>query len=269
LFNIERIKKDNVVYYVPKGLLCKKDVLVVFTDRLGGVSEPPYEFLNLSLNVGDEIKNVIKNRETLCSELNLNLDRLTTCEQTHGDKVVIVDDDSSIGRGAFLHSGAIPKTDALITNIAEVPLTVFCADCVPIIIVDPVKRVVGVVHAGWRGTYAGIVVKTVQKFIYKFHSCPEELLFFIGPCIGSCCYGIDTSLARMFEEKFALQLDTRYGKSYLNLVEINIKQLVENKVKLEKIYCANICTSCNSDFFSYRKEKGLTGRQGALVAIIK
>jgi len=268
LFNIERIKKDNIIYYVPKSLLCKNDVLVVFTGRLGGVSEPPYEFLNLSLNTGDEIKNVIKNREILCSELNLNLDRLTTCEQVHGDKVVIVDD-YLIGRGASLYSCAIPKTDALITNIAEVPLAVFCADCVPIIIVDPVKQVVGAVHAGWRGTYAGIVVKTVQKFIYKFHSCPEELLFFIGPCIGSCCYGIDASLAKMFEEKFALQLDTRYGKSYLNLVEVNIKQLVENKVKLEKIYCANVCTSCSPDFFSYRKEKGLTGRHGALVAIVK
>ncbi|MDO8885514.1 peptidoglycan editing factor PgeF [Candidatus Oleimmundimicrobium sp.] len=264
--NLERVEKGKFVFFTSKELFQKSDILIAFTTRLKGASSPPYKSLNLAFHVGDKKERVIQNRKILCSVLNLDFPRLTACEQVHGNNLVVVDK-SLIGRGAFSHHNAISNTDALITNQTKVPLAIFCADCVPIIIVDPTKRIVSVVHAGWRGSYAEIAKKTVQMFVDKFHSLPQSLFSFIGPCIGDCCYRVDSTLAQEFEEKFALHLDTRQGESYLNLVEININQLLKSGIKSGNIYCSNICTSCDSDFFSHRRENGVTGRQSALVAV--
>ncbi len=265
--SIKRVEKEEFVFFTSKKLLKENGIHIIFTTKLKGVSSHPYKSLNLAFHVGDEEKNVNQNRKLLCSALNLNLHHLTTCEQVHGNNVVVIDEDK-IGSGAFSRDDTISKTDALITNIRRVPLAIFCADCVPIIIVDPVKRVVGVVHAGWKGTYLEIAKKTVHKFIGNFCSHPQNLIIFIGPSIGSCCYKVDTVLAQMFKEKFILPLDTHQGESYLNLVEINIGQLLESEIKSENIYRSNKCTSCDPAFFSYRKEGGLTGRQCALAVVV-
>ena len=265
--NIERVERENFVFFTSKELLDRSGILVAFTTRLKGVSSYPYESLNLAFHVGDEEKNVIQNRKILCSVLNLDLHYLTACEQVHGNNVAVVNENLS-GCGAFSYNDAVSKTDALITNLKKVPLAIFCADCVPIIIVDPRNQAIGVAHAGWRGTHLEIAKKIVHKFVKNLHSLPQNLLAFIGPSIGDCCYGVDAALAQKFEEKFALQLDTYQGESYLNLAEINICQLLESGIKSGKIYRSNVCTSCDPDFFSYREENGLTGRQCALAAVV-
>ncbi|HDP69396.1 MAG TPA: peptidoglycan editing factor PgeF [Actinobacteria bacterium] len=266
-FDIKCEKKgSNFIYLTSSELLNKSSILIAFSKRHGGKSKSPYDSLNLALHVGDKEEVVIENREILCSNLVIDMHRLTTCEQVHGSNVVVVDE-SLVGRGSLFQQEAILQTDALITNIKDVPLAVFCADCVPILIVDPVKRVVGVVHAGWRGTYAEISRRVVQRFVDKFGSSPKNILSFIGPHIRDCCYRVGQLFAQKFEDKFPLKLDTHPGESYLNLEEANIKQLIKSGVQPGNINSAHSCTSCNPNFFSYRRDKGVTGRQCALVVI--
>lgn len=248
--------------YSPE-LLHQEKVLVAFTLHKGGVSPPPYSSLNLGLHVGDNRENVVRNRRLLLSHLKLDIDRLTTTQQVHGNSAVVVEKDF-IGRGAELYQDAIADTDALISSIDNVPLALFFADCVPIILVDPVKRCVAIAHAGWRGILSEITKNTISILNGRFDSKPEDLLAYIGPSIRECCYEVDEGLAEQFRDKF--QLDS-VGKT-LDLVKLAAQQLKEAGMLANRIFATKYCTSCRSDmFYSYRRVQ-TTGRQAGLVALL-
>jgi len=166
-----------------------------FTTRHEGVSRPPYNSLNLGMNTDDSPHNVEGNRSILTRAFGIAQDRLVTVQQTHGSDILAIDapnDDYS----HFLELEA----DAIITNQPGVMIGVTVADCVPVLLFDPVKGVIGAVHAGWQGCAAQITRQAVQGMEQLFGSRPQDIQAAIGPCIGPCCYEVDQLVKDGFDK---------------------------------------------------------------------
>ena len=230
--------------------------------RFHGESDLVPGTLNLALHVGDNPRKVLRNRVKFAEAIGVDPGRFTTCAQVHGSNVKVVTEDL-IGSGAFSFADTIPETDALVTNLADVPLLLFYADCVPVLLADPLTGAVGLAHAGWRGTAAQIAKKTVRAMTDAFGVKPENLLAAIGPSIGDCCYEVDDVVKNGmpgYANCFMAKCD---GKYWLNLWKVNRQQLLEAGVASSKITVAGICTNHNPELFcSYRYENGKTGRMG-------
>lgn len=197
------------------------------------------------------------------SEDEFKLTNLTRNSQIHSDIVNKIDE-SNIGQRI--------DGDALITNVKEVPLLILTADCVPVVMIDPVNKAIGVAHAGWRGTYDKIAKNTIEAMIKNYNTNPEELICVIGPSIGPCCYEVSKDLIDKFNinlanhaGKFDIIKDDKY---YLDLWKINELTLKDCKVKEENIINLQICTNCNSDkFYSYRAHNKTSKRIGTMIQI--
>lgn len=242
-----------------------------FTTRHGGVSTGEFATLNMAFHVGDDPGHVLTNRERACRALEMNPAHLVAGQQVHGDRVAVVGKVHR-GRGARSTEDALPATDALITGELLVPLSSYYADCVPVFLLDPVRRVVGLAHAGWRGTYLDIAAKTVEAMGRFFGSRPGDCLAGIGPSIGPCCYEVDAPLVDLFKEHFPFWQDLLVpnpsGKWQLDLWEANRRVLLEAGLVPENIFTAGVCTCCRQDlFFSYRGSGGRTGRMAALIML--
>lgn len=236
-----------------------------FSCRLHGKSSiVPGEF-NLALHVGDEQERVLDNRRAYADALGLDAADFTTCEQVHGSNAVVVDG-TLAGRGARDYADAIKNTDALVTNLPKLPLLLFFADCVPVILADSASGCIGIAHAGWRGTVADIAQKTVQKMQEAFGAKPENIIAGIGPCIGSCCYEVDGIVYEAGKKHAVCFTPKGNGKYMADLPKWNSLSLIEAGVLPKHIYTAGICTECNKElFFSYRAENGKTGRMGVTI----
>ena len=162
---------------------------------------------------------------------------------------------------------AIEDCDALITNIEGVMLTILTADCVPVLLYDTKKNVVAAIHAGWKGTQAQIVAKTVKKMVDIFGSNTQDIFAGIAPSIGSCCYEVGEDVAKHFfktPEAFTKQGD----KFMLNLPYLNQEQLLDSGLREANIMMSHICTACEVErFFSYRKEQGCSGRFMSMIGL--
>ena len=161
---------------------------------------------------------------------------------------------------------SIPECDGLITDRPGVALGIRTADCVPLLFVDPVRRVIGVAHAGWRGTALGIASKMIDLFENRFSSRAEELLIAIGPAIGVCCYQVDAPVydalsSRPGAEGF-LHPCEEPGRWMLDLASANRSELTNRGALATNIFSTGHCTACRQDlFFSHRASLGCTGRQ--------
>ncbi|GAB6158911.1 peptidoglycan editing factor PgeF [Desulfotomaculum varum] len=242
-----------------------------FTTRRGGFSAPPYGSLNMALHVGDRPDLVRANRAAACAAIGINPLHLVAAEQVHGNRVEVVDLKHR-GRGALDYATAIPAADALITNIAGLPLASFYADCVPILLYDPVRTCIGLAHAGWRGTVQRIAAATVAKMTAVYGCRPSNMLAAIGPSIGPCCYQVDLPVQQALAKEFSYwpELIKPLGPHHwlLDLWETNRRVLLDAGVPAEHITVAGLCTACRTDwFFSYRKEQGKTGRMASLIMI--
>ena len=243
-----------------------------FSGRTGGVSEGAWSSLDMGLHVGDDPQAVVENRRRFLGALGLDVNRLCTPQQVHGDHVARVSVKEA-GRGAFDYADSIPQTDALITDERDLPLLLCFADCTPILFADPVHHAVGAAHGGWKGTFARIVMKTAKAMHESFGTNPNDLYAVIGPAIGPCCYEVDDKLAARFAAKFPEWQDKiiedrgKTGHKQLDLWETNYLQLLAAGLKPEHIGRADYCTSCHHDiYFSYRADGGKTGRLAAVIA---
>lgn len=242
-----------------------------FSTRVGGTGTKPYDTLNLAFHVGDDPAAVVRNRETVCRVLGAKIENIVTAQQVHGVNIAVVDS-SHAGAGAFNYDSAIPGTDGLITDVPELVLATFYADCVPIFILDPVKKVIASVHAGWKGTVAGIGECAVKKMTEIFGTDPAHCLAGIGPSIGPCCYEVDEPVIRCLQERYVWWPDvleyTGGGRARLNLWEANRKVMVGAGIMTDNVELASTCTCCNPEMlFSYRGSGGVTGRMGAFVML--
>jgi len=238
--------------------------------RLGGVSEGAFATLNLGYSVGDDPLCVEENRRTLFAAMGIRADAVVSCHQVHSTSVTCVDAGAA-GRGAATTANIIPASDALITNRADLYLFLRFADCVPVLLCDPMHHAVGLAHAGWKGTIGNIVGQTVAAMSAAFATRPLDLLAAIAPCIGSCHYQIREDVAQHVRAALpfwpqVLRPDTD-EHFFLDLAEANRRLLVAAGVAAANIVVSGLCTACHTDqFYSHRAENGKTGRFGVLLA---
>lgn len=242
-----------------------------FTTRHGGTSTGEYATLNMAFHVGDDPQRVLANRETACRALGIDPAHLVAGEQVHGAYVAVAGR-AERGRGATSPEGALQATDALVTAEPLVPLSAYFADCVPVFLLDPVRKVVGLAHAGWRGTCLGVAARTVKAMSRRFGSRPADLLAAIGPAIGPCCYRVGEDVAGKMRESLPawpdLLVPAGPGKWRLNLWEANRRMLVGAGLEPANIAVAGLCTCCRQDlFFSHRGSGGRTGRMAAFIML--
>ena len=243
-------------------------VEVAFSGRNGGVSGGPYDSLNLGLHVGDQEQDVLENRRRFWSEWGARATDVVVGEQVHSNKVVWVGENDK-GRGAMQLSTALPGVDGMLTG-GGMGLMAFFADCVPVYFFHPGLKVVGLAHAGWKGT-AGRIGIQVLNMLSARGGEPGDCWVAIGPGIGRCCYEVDERVAREFPypvgyESFLAGI--RPGHFRLDLAQANREMLIKAGVAKERIWLAGLCTSCHpGDFFSYRRDGGTTGRMAAWIRL--
>lgn len=247
-------------------LLSKYKSLCHFTTTTkGGVSEGNYATFNLGLYSGDSLENVMENRSRLATAISLPLEHLFFPYQTHGDKVCVIDKDFldlSQERQLNLLSGI----DAVVTDIPSVCIGVTTADCVPILLFDPKKKVLAAVHAGWRGTVANIVGKTVAEMENCFNSKPQDIVAYIGPAISQDVFEVGEEVVTEFcNAGFDLNLIGEINpvtkKKHINLSLSNQILLLHSGLSVENIDLSTICTYSSSEMmFSARRQTVNSGR---------
>ena len=225
----------------------------------------PHHF-SLALHTGEDKQGIIHNRQTLAKQLHLKTKtHFIVANQTHSANITVIDKKSTKGWESL--ETAIEDSDALITNLPNTILTILTADCVPVLLYDPEQKVVAAIHAGWKGTEAQIVTKTVQKMQDIFGSNPSNIIAGIAPSIGRCCYEVGEDVAKHFFDipKAYTPLHEKY---MLDLPYINKEQLLKSGIKEAHICMSNICTACDyKHFFSYRKEAGCSGRFMSMIGL--
>lgn len=181
----------------------------------------------------------------------LSIDTLVTASQVHGTNWVVVDEPP----------GGKPVADALLTARRGVYVGVLVADCLPLLLVDPVKEALAVVHAGWRGVVGGIHLEVLRAMETVFGSRASDLLVGIGPGIGGCCFVVGEEVAQRFARRGTRRVQEKDGRFFVDLPGIVQDELEEYGVKKKNIENSNLCTVCHGDMFhSFRREKELAGR---------
>jgi hypothetical protein len=241
-----------------------------FTSRLNVDYNGTVNAFDLNPKKINESEQVIRNFKKLSSTLSIPFDSFTLSDQVHGDRVHIV---AKADKGKGLSKKSyIENADSLITNEKNIALTTFYADCVPIYILDPLNKAIGLAHAGWKGTVKKIGVKTLNKMTDRFGTNPADCLVAIGPSIGPCCFEVGFEVAEIFIKNFPDSLSHMVKKEkekYLvDLWSINKKEFVKLGVPDKNIAVSSLCTLCNKEvFFSYRGEHGDTGRMAAVLML--
>ena len=221
-----------------------------FSTRKEGVSNPPYDTLNLGMGTDDLRDRVDENRRRFFHAMSIPLRSAAIPRQVHGNRIVRITE-----------PGTYPATDGLMTDVPGIGLVVQVADCLPVYLYDPVRKVVGLVHAGWRGTKSKIVSKAVEEMSRLYNTKAHDLHVFFGPSIGPCCYEVGNDVSMYFFDKYL-----KNGK--FNLWESNRDLLIGMGVKTERIIVSRLCTVCLSEwFFSHRADGGKTGRMMAIIGL--
>ncbi|MHB1016903.1 MAG: polyphenol oxidase family protein [Coriobacteriia bacterium] len=262
----ERVERDGLAIHVVPSLFEACGVGIAFSERIGGVSDAPWSSLDLAGHVGDDPVRVDRNRDLLCEAIGIGAlrDRLTTATQVHGTAVTRV---GATGSGSGSHvnrdRGPINATDALWTTERGVPLLMMFADCVPIILVRPSIPAVAVVHAGWRGTAAGVI----QAAASELRALPgrDDLSAYVGPHIGPCCYEVGPECVSHFGSTF---VTITAASTHLDLGAAVADALERSGVPEGRQWHLGICTAHNTDHFYSHRAEGPTGRHGALAVII-
>ena len=242
-------------------------VLSAFTTRLGGVSKPPIDTMNLGFGRGDAREAVLENYRILGEKLGFDHTRTVAFTQVHKADVCVADE--TFAGEAF--SPDKREFDAIITNVPNLPIATYHADCVPVFLLDPVRRVSGVAHAGWRGTAQKAPAAAVRKMCEVFGCNPENILAGIGPAISKRsfeCHGEvpEAMLASYGEVAREYITDDKNGKFHVDLAGLCAASLLECGVRDENITLSDECTVEKSDI--YWSHRATCGVRGAMAAII-
>lgn len=245
-------------------------VRVAVTTRAGGVSAGRYASLNLGFHVGDAPQRVLENRSRVAAALGITLDEMVFCQQVH-DRAVTVVGEADRSRGARTDDDAVPATDALITTSPGVALVVMVADCVPIVLHDPVAGVLACVHAGWRGVVRGAVPAAVQA-MRRLRADPPRVVAGIGPAIGADIYQVGDDVADQVRDVFGdraaevLRPDGT-GAFLFDLVGAARMQLLDAGVDPQRVHESGMVTGPGTPFYSHRQE-GPCGRFAVVARLL-
>ncbi len=234
-----------------------------FATRRGGVSQGTFQSLNFGLKGGDRPEHVRANLDRLGRRVGFAPERCYRLSQVHGREVVVIAGDED--PAAVLRTPA----DALVTDRAGVTLGVATADCVPVLLVDPVRRAAGAAHAGWRGLAGGVLEATIATLADRFGAVPSRLLAAIGPCIGPCCYEVGEEVASALATTPAALLRGDGPRPHLDLPAAARARLVAAGLAEASISAAGLCTRCHDDLlFSYRRDRELSGHHLSVVGLV-
>lgn len=253
---------NGIVFYQFASLVPYQELLHAVFTRIGGASRGAFESLNVGYFIGDDDKAVEVNHKLIFQTLEIQAQMVTTARQVHGAHVAIV--------GADQRGTIVPATDSLISKEPGTMLLLRFADCVPLMLYDPVRHAFGLVHAGWRGLFAGVVPHTLSALQQAFGCNPRDIVAGIGPAIGPCCYEVGSDVVAQVKQTFGADSNLLQpqpsGTIHFDLPGAVRRQLQEHGV--ERIEDSGLCTSCHKDeFFSHRAERGNTGRFAAVLGL--
>ncbi len=246
-------------YIVPDCFFPYRELIALQSTRNGGGSAGAFSSLNLGRNTGDRKERVEENFQRLCSDIGINPGRLVTSRQVHGTEILFAEE-----------AGNYDGYDALITDRQNLFLCIFTADCYPVLIYDPRHQTSGAVHAGWKGSAGAIVMKTIEAMRVRFNSLPEECLAWIGTGISPEAYEVGRAVALEFPAGSCQRCPDRNNeeKYLLDLALVNYRQLLAAGVQPANIERSHFCSLRDSNlFFSYRRDRGETGRMVSLIGV--
>ncbi|NLK43083.1 MAG: peptidoglycan editing factor PgeF [Tissierellia bacterium] len=233
----------DILYYEIEGFNQFKNITHLFSTRIGWDQK----------NIFDDLGKI----------LGLNDDRIYRAKQVHGKEIIIIgnQDNKTIGQ---------EEADGFITKVKGIALCTYHADCVPIYFYDKGEDVIGIAHAGWKGTLNNIAGVIIDNMVKEYGSNLSNIVVAIGPSIGACCYEIGEDVEKLFNETFdnpEIIID-KNEKIYLDLWKVNYINLLDAGIKEGNIYQSNFCTACNLDtLYSYRKEKATKNRMIAAITL--
>lgn len=237
-----------------------------FSTKLGGVSKGDCATMNISTTRGDDPEAVNENRRRLAAAIGVEERKMVYTNQTHTTNVAVVDETN--------YGKTMPETDGMITNVPGLCLVTFYADCVPLYFVDPVKRVIGLSHSGWRGTVHKMAIATVRTMQETFGCDPADIRSVVGPSICQECYEVSEDVIDEFRANYkktdwdSLFYRKENGKYQLDLWRANEINLLDAGVKAAHMAVTNVCTCCNHELlFSHRYTKGKRGNLSAFLAL--
>ena len=258
----------NDLVYLTSDVLENNAITHGFSTRKGGVSPTPWDSLNLDDRRGDDLANVQENFRRLCTALDTDVQRAVLSRQVHRSdvrRVTAVD----CGKGLWRPQD-YDSADALVTDVPGIPLIVFSADCNVLLLHDPVRRVIGAAHAGWRGTAAGIAAETVRVMTEDYGCDPADLRAAIGPAIGPCCFETDGDVPEALRAALGVAAEPfmawNGSKWHIDLKAVNALWLRREGVT--RIDICDHCTACRPDLYWSHRKMGLRrGEQAALIAL--
>ena len=237
---------------------------MAFSRVRAAISQAPFASLNLGASIGDDLANVRENQRRMYAAVGVNPERAASSWLVHGVKVLVVN-------GQPRGNGSLEKADAMITDQPDLPLVMRYADCVPLLLYDPLRRVIGLGHAGWRGTVKGMAGGMVKRMGAEYGSSPQDIQALIGPAISRRNYAVGDEVAAAADAYFGadagvIARDPVHGKPSFDLLAANRLDLARHGVA--QVEAMEACTYENTDeFYSHRAEGGATGRFGVVISL--
>jgi hypothetical protein len=262
-----KLARNGKVSYLQPDWAGQAGVEAGFTTRNGGVSRPPYNSLNLGFNTDDARFHVDGNRSTLARAFDLPPHLLLTVQQVHGKDILVIDEPNP----DLSHFLSV-QCDAVVTDQPGIMIGVLVADCFPVLLVEPRRKVAAAVHVGWKGAAAGILGKAVEAMQTTFDCKPDQILAAVGPGIGAHKYEVDRPVRDAFRQGSGhwerIAEEVALGKWRLDLRQSCLLQLEESGLDPANLSAAEQCTCCHRElFFSHRRDHGRTGRQMGFIVL--
>lgn len=266
-----RLQHNGVTFLAAEGFRAAGGVAHGFSTRLGGVSEGIFSSLNLGFNRGDDPDRVRENYRRFCAAIGADVNRIVMTGQIHETEIRTATPDL-IKSDVCVPTGY--DCDGLITDQPGLVLTIFTADCIPVLLYDPVRRVIAAVHAGWRGTAKDIAGKAVDKMRLDYGCQPKRILAAIGPGISRCCFEThsdvpDAMTAALGDSASPHITRLTNGKFTVDLKGINAALLMRAGVTADHIEISTDCTAClHETYWSHRVTQGRRGSQAAMIQLL-
>lgn len=246
-------------------------VLNGFSTRAGGVSTGHLSSMNLGYKRNDDSANVTENHKRMADAIGFDYKRIVTSDQTHTTNVRVVKE-ADCGKGIITERD-YADIDGMVTNVSNIPLATYFADCVPLYFLDTNNKAIGLSHSGWRGTVGKIGINTIKAMTQNYGTDPKNVIACVGPSICQDCYEVSSDVADEFKNAFPkvyndILMDKGNGKYQLDLWKANEYVFLEAGVPMENIVVCNICTCHNKDvLFSHRGHNGMRGNLAAFLML--
>lgn len=250
------------------------NLITGFSTRLGGVSKAHLSSLNLSFSRGDDESNVLENHKRFAKAVGYDYERLVFSDQVHNTDIRVIESEEDAGKGIVKLSD-IKETDGLVTNLTNIPIMTFYADCVPIYFYDKVNKVIGLAHSGWKGTVKNIAGKMIKTMQDRYGSDASDIICAIGPSICRKCYEVDDVVIDRIKESFSddeikQMVDVKGGGKYQLDLHLACRiNLLNSGILTENIAMPDLCTCCNRNIlYSHRASNGMRGNLAAVMMLV-